>query len=221
MHHTLSLGLANLIYRLQDVISWHINSRITDVRRNMRGCLIVNPQGIEPTSLDGDGDVYLRSGVSKSGVDRWIKQLDMRDTTQGHLADADILGKIMQVVTGVNDNIMGQYNTGRRSAQEARTVLSGAAGRMKLHGHLLWDSLFGPLGRMMLSNSRQELSFESYSRVIGGNPEELQDRFAAFQGTPEEVITGDDYFTFNSTLSTEKGFMAQSLQDLLAVILQN
>src|ERR1043165_4345412 len=30
MHQTVSLGLADLIYRLQDVISWHINSRITD-----------------------------------------------------------------------------------------------------------------------------------------------------------------------------------------------
>lgn len=221
MQHTVNTGLAELIYRLQDVISWHINSRITDVRRNMRGRLIVDPGGVETSSLDGDGDVYLRSNVSKAGVDRFVKQLDMRDTTQGHLQDADILGKIMQVVTGVNDNIMGQYNTGRRSAQEARTVLSGAAGRMKLHGYMIWESGIAPLGKMMLSNLRQSLSFESYARAIGGRPEEQQARFEAFQGTPEEVICGDDYFIFDSTLQSEKGFMAQSLQDLLAVILQS
>jgi hypothetical protein len=221
MHHTLTLGLADLIYRLQDVITWHINSRITDVRRNMRGRLIVDPSGVDTVSLDGDGDVYLRSGVSRAGVDKWLKQLVMADVTQGHLNDADILGKIMQTVTGVNDNIMGQYNQGRRSAQEARTVLSGAAGRMKLHGALIWDGSCAPIGRMMLTNSRQSLSFGEFQAVIGGDPTELQQRYEQFKGTPQEVIRGADFFTFDSTLQSEKGFMAQSLQDLLAAILQS
>ena len=221
MQHTVSLGLADLIYRLQDVISWHINSRITDVRRNLRGRYIIDPGGVDTNSVDSDGDVYLRSNVSKAGVDRFIKQLDMRDVTQSHLTDAEVLGKIMQVVTGVNDNIMGQYNQGRRSAQEARTVLSGAAGRMKLHGYLIWEKALAPLGKQMLSNSRQSLSFEAFARIIGGLPAEAQQRYSAFQGTPEEIICGDDYFTFDSTLASEKGFTAQALQDLLSVILQS
>lgn len=221
MHHTVTFGLADLIYRLQDVISWHINSRITDVRRNMRGRLVVDPGGVETTSLDGDGDIYLRSNASKSDVRRWVTQLDTRDVTAGHLNDAEILGKIMQVVTGVNDNIMGQYNQGRRSAQEARTVLSGAAGRMKLHGSLIWATGLAPLGQMMLSNLRQSLSPEVFMRVIGGDPNEAQLRYQAFKGLPEEVVMGDDYFTFDSTLQSEKGFMAQSLQDLLTAILQS
>jgi hypothetical protein len=166
--------------------------------------------------------------VSRAGVDKWLKQLQISDVTQGHLNDADILGKIMQSVTGVNDNLMGQYNQGRRSAQEARTVLSGAAGRMKLHGALIWDSGCAPIGRMMLSNSRQSLSVDEFLAVIGkpdpNDPQavqEMQARYDTFKGTPEEVVRGADYFTFDSTLQSEKGFMAQSLQDLLAAILQS
>ena len=222
MHHTLTLGLADLIYRLQDVITWHINSRVTDVRRNMRGRLIIDPQGVDTSSVDGEGDIYLRKAVSKSGVDRWIKQLATADTTSGHMNDAELLGRLMQVVTGVNDNLMGQYNSGRRSAQEARTVLGGAAGRMKLHGHLIWDGGLGPLGKMMLSNSRQSLSESEFMKAVGtGQADEVHQRYIQFKGTPEEVITGDDYFTFDSTLASEKGFMAQSLQDLLGAILQS
>lgn len=217
MHHTVNLGLADLIYRLQDVITWHINSRITDVRRNMRGRLVVDPAGVDTVSLDGEGDIYLRKSASKSGVDRWVKPLDMRDVTMGHMTDAELLGKLMQVVTGVNDNLMGQYNSGRRSAQEARTVLGGAAGRMKLHGHLIWDQGLGPLGKMMLSNGRQSLSEELFTRLIG-NSEDAAQRYLAFKGTPEEVICGDDYFTFDSTLASEKGFTAQALQELLVAI---
>jgi len=68
-------------------------------------------------------------------------------------------------------------------------------------------------------NLRQNLSFESFRRVIGTKADEV--RFAEFQGTPEEVICGDDYFVFDSTLASEKGFMAQSLQELLGIILSN
>jgi hypothetical protein len=219
MHQTVNLGLADLIYRLQDVISWHINARITDVRRNMRGRLIIDPTGVEDSSIDGDGDIYLRAGAGKSGVDRWVKQLQMSDTTTGHMVDAELLGKIMEVVTGVNGNAMGQYNSGRRSAQEARTVASGAAGRMKLHGHLIWDTGIAPTGRQMMSNSRQALSFESFQKAISKDAD--QARYEQFKGTPEEVITGDDYFTFDSTLASEKGFIAQSLQELLVAIIAN
>ena len=217
MHRTITLGLADLIYRLQDVITWHINSRITDVRRNMRGRLVIDPSGVDTASLDSEKDIYLRSGVSKSGVDRWVKQLDVRDTTQAHMADAELLGKIMQVVTGVNDNLMGQYNSGRRSAQEARTVLGGASGRMKLHGHVIWEGGLAPLGRMMLSNSRQALSADEFVKIVGQD-DDIQQRYLQFKGTPAEVVTGDDFMVFDSTLSSEKGFTAQALQELLVAI---
>jgi hypothetical protein len=92
---------------------------------------------------------------------------------------------------------------------------------MKLHGYMIWETGIAPIGKMMLSNLRQSLSFEAFARAIGGRPEEQQVRFQAFQGTPEEVICGDDYFLFDSTIQSEKGFMAQSLQDLLSVILQS
>lgn len=240
MHRTVNLGLADLIYRLQDVITWHINSRITDVRRNMRGRNVIDPAGVETKSLDGEGDIFLRKSASKSGVDRWIKQLPVTDVTSGHMADADTLSKIMEVITGVNGNAMGQYNSGRRSAQEARVVTAGAAGRMKMHGHLIWESSLGPLAQMMLSNSRQSLSFESFQRLVGvikddpmmmdpatgmatpgmSGQQKLDQAYTEFKGTPEEVICADDYAIFDSTLSSEKGFAAQTLQELIGLILQ-
>lgn len=218
MHQTVNMGLADLIYALQDVITWHINARITDVRRNMRGRLIIDPSGVTD-SVDGEGDIYLRKGMGKAGIDRFVKQLNTVDVTQGHLQDADILGKIMEVVTGVNGNAMGQYNSGRRSAQESRTVTAGASGRMKMHGHLLWDDMLAPTGRKMLSNSRQSLAFDTFQRACGANA--TPERYAAFRGTPQEIVAGDDYFTFDSTLSSEKGFIAQSLQELLTAIIAN
>jgi hypothetical protein len=220
MHQTVSLGLADLIYRLQDVITWLINARVTDVRRNLRGRHIVNPTIIDTKSMDGEGDIFLRKGANPAMMERAIKPLDVNDVTRGHFADADVLGKIMQVVTGVNDNAMGQYNSGRRSASEARVVTAGAAGRMKMHGQLIWETSLGRLGRLMLSNLRQSLSLESFAMVIGEDPM-LEQRYTLWKGTPQDVIAGADYFTFDSTLQSEKSFIAQSLQELLVAIMGN
>jgi hypothetical protein len=220
MQQTVAMGLADLIYRLQDVITWLINARVTDVRRNLRGRNVINPAFIDTKSLDSEGDIYMRKGANPAMMDRAIRPLDVNDVTRGHFTDADALGKIMEVVTGVNANAMGQYNTGRRSASEARVVTAGAAGRMKMHGQLIWDTSLGRLGRLMLSNLRQSLSLEAFQGAVGMDPM-IQARYEAFKGTPEEVIAGGDYFTFDSTLQSERGFVAQSLQELLVAVINN
>lgn len=228
MHHTLSLGLADLVYHLQDVISWLINSHIKSVRRVIANRLIIDPKLIETKTLDGDGDIYMRKSVSIP-LDQAVGQLKTQDVTAAHMDNAQMLGQMMEAVTGCNGNMQGQYSEGRRSAYQSRVVTAGAAGRMKLHAHLIWESCFGRMGRHLLSNQRQSLSFDSFARLIGTvqpSQDELaqgidpvQARFAAFQGTPAEVICSDDFFVFDSTLSSEKGFMAQSLQELLSTIL--
>ena len=220
MQQTVALGVADLIYRLQDVITWLINARVTDVRRNLRGRNIVNPAFIDTKTLDSEGDIYLRKGANPAMIERAIRPVDVNNVTQGHFSDAEALGKIMEVVTGVNANAMGQYNSGRRSASEARVVTAGAAGRMKMHGQLIWDTSLGRLGRLMLSNLRQSLSLESFTSVVGVDPM-IQARFETFKGTPEEVIGGGDYFTFDSTLQSERSFVAQSLQELLVAVINN
>ena len=215
MHHTVTLGLADLIYRLQDVITWYVNAHVTSVRRVMNNRLLVNPMLVDTKSLDGEGDIYLRAGTNAAFLDRAIKQLQVQDVTSGHMGDVEMLGRLMEVVTGVNGNAMGQYNSGRRSATESRNVNAGAAGRMKMHGSLIWETSLNKLGQMMLSNSRQSLSTTSFTKITGATDPERHKQFA---GTPEEVICGDDYFSFDATLSSERGFMAQSLQDLLSTL---
>lgn len=229
MHRIVNFGLADLIYPIQDAISWFINSHITSVRRVIGNRLIIDPKIVETKTLDGEGDIYLKKGYG-GPLDRAVGQLRVQDVTGGHMGDADTLNKITEMVTGVNGNAMGQYNSGRRSAQEARVVTAGAAGRMKMHGQLLWESALGQMGKQMHSNLRQSLSFESFNRIVGSafaapqgtDPEAfMSQRYAAYKGTPEDVICGDDFFMFDSTLASEKGFIAQSLQELLVSVMTN
>lgn len=229
MHETVTMGLGDLVYRLQDTISFFLNSRVKSVSQFLRNRLIVHPSLVETKTLDSEGDIYIRKGVGAAlPPERAIGQLRLTDVTAGHLSDVQVLMQLMQIVTGVNENAMGQFNGGRRSATEARNVASGAASRMKMHAQLIWESGLGRLGRLMVSNLRQGLSYESFQAVIGdGNIDpasgqsDLPSRFGAFRGTPKEVAYGGDYFVFDSTLESEKGFIAQSLQELLTAAMSN
>lgn len=225
MHKLVNQGLSELIDKLQSVITWYINSHITAVRRVINNKLVVDPMGVEMKSVeDPDSPVILlKANAARTGVSKWIEQVKVQDVTSGHMSDSEMLMKLMQIVTGINDNAQGQYNNGRRSATEARAVTSGAAGRLKMHAAVLHEGGLAPTGGMMLSNLRQGISVETFSRVVGKElpPEELQDRYTRFKSTIEDIVGGDDFFVFDGTLQSEKGFIAQSLQELLVAIISN
>jgi hypothetical protein len=136
--------------------------------------------------------------------------------------DSALLQQLMGIITGVNDNAMGQYNGGRRSATEARVVTSASAGRMKMAAMLMFESAFAPLGQMHLSNLRQSLSWEMFKRIMGTSATvPLEALYARFQGEPEDIISSRDYFIMDTQLAAEKGYVAQSLQELLGLVLSN
>lgn len=226
-HHLINQGLCEVIDKLQSTISWYISSHVRAVNNVINNKLVVDPMGVNMKSLEDPEQpfILLQKNAARQGVDKWIQQIKVQDTTSGHMADAQVLTTMVQLVTGINDNAQGQYNSGRRSATEARAVTAGAAGRLKTHAELNWTNVFQPLGHMMLTNARQMMSIETFIRIIGqpkpGQEEQYAARFAAFKGTLEDLVGGDDFFVFDSTLSSEKGFVAQSLQELFVAIIAN
>ena len=227
-HHQLcGQGLAEVLDKMQHTVSWLVSSHIRAVTNVINNKVVVDPAGVNMKSLEDPQSpfILLNKNASRQGVDRWVQQLKVQDTTAGHMQDAQLMAQMMQVVTGINDNAQGQYNSGRRSATEARAVTAGAAGRLKTHAELNWTSVFQPLGHMMLTNSRQMLSLESFMRICGrpkpGEEQIYLARFTAFKSTLEDLVGGDDFFVFDSTLSSEKGFIAQSLQELWIALITN
>lgn len=222
MHKLVNFGLPELVDKLQSLVSWYLNSHVRSVTNVIKNKLVVDPTGVESKSLlDPDSPfILIKKNASRQGVQNWVSQIKVQDVTAGHMGDAELVTKIMQVVTGINDNAQGQYNSGRRSATEARAVTAGAAGRLKTNATVIWSDAFEPMGQMMLTNSRQALSIESFRRIVG-NAVDLDARFQQFKGTLEDIVGGDDFFVFDSTISSEKGFVAQSLQELLIAIISN
>ena len=219
MHQDLAIGLADTIFAMQDVVSYLINSRLTSVRRSLEQNLVVDPSKIDMSTVENRSPYILTKKVAhNSRVSDYVHQLQYIDTTASHLGDADTIMKIMNIITGVNENAMGVVSSGRRSATELRAANGGAAARMKVVTKLIWTDQFANLGRKMQLNLRQGLSMESYVKILG--PESLE-RYEAFHPPIQELVGVEDHFTFDATVESEKGYTAQSLQDLLQVMLSS
>lgn len=218
MHQHIGQSIADSIDPIQEVISFLINARLMANKKGLENNMIVDPGMIDMASLESRSPwILTKKGAPKLGVDRFAKQLQFNDYTSGNFNDAEVLMKVMQVVTGVNENAMGQFHGGRRSATEARAVNSGSAARMKVTAKLLWDCAFTPLGQKMLCNHRQGITYPGWQKIIGDNTEE---RFQQFKPTdPSDLIGKVDHFVHDATLQSEKGYIAQSLQELVSAMM--
>ena len=217
----INFGLAEILGPLQDSITWFINARITSVRKVISNRFVVDPSGIEVKDLtDRNPVIRLKKTMAGSGVDRYIQQLKVQDVTQSHLNDCTYLTKYGQEATGITDTILGQFAGGRRSASEARAVAPAAAGRLLLTAHGIWDSALLPMGQKLLSNLRQGLDEPTLINVVGLS--RLQTDALAAQGamtftqvTKEHLAGNYDFLVFDGTLPSERGMVAQALQELL------
>jgi hypothetical protein len=218
IHEKNNSGLAELINDLQELVGWFVNSRVSAVSKTIDNWLVADPRGVDMNTIESRARVIMLKQGATQGVDKYIKQLAVQDTTTRHMDDASTLIQLMQTVTGVNENAMGQYNGGRRSATEARAVIQGASGRMRNLAVLLWQGVLAPLGRQLVLNQRQGLSQEQFIKVVG---EERAELYPAFNQPISKLLGSYDLFVFDSTSPSEKSFLAQSLQELLTIVLTN
>jgi hypothetical protein len=215
MNELCSLSLADTIDQLQSVITWFINARITSVRKVIQNYLVVDTEGIEIKDLENRNPVIrLKAGAGRQGIDRWIKQLAVTDVTTNHIGDAKFLQELVQLTTGINENMLGQFHSGRRSASEARNVMSSAASRLKMIATLIFRMCLEPMGRKMISNLRDGLDEETMVKVVGINKTAAGgSEFAPV--TKKDLVGSYDFDVFDGTLPSEKGATADVLQGLV------
>lgn len=220
-HHRINPGWAETTNSLQSVLTWFINSHVTSVRKVIQNRLLVDPEGVYMEDIRERRPVIrLRPTASRAGVERFVKQLEVQDVTQNHLKDAQFINDLIQLTTGINDNALGQYFTGRRSATESRNVNNAAASRLLVYAKLIWIDLFRPLGEKMLSNHRQGLDETTFVKVFGETADPT--RFSEFKKVTKEDLLGDyDFKIFEGTSPSERLSQAATLSELLSTLLQN
>lgn len=221
-HMLLNEGLAELVAPLQETATWFINSHIKNVKQQLYGGLLAVDQGqVEMSDLQNRSPVIrMKPGAMARGIDNVIKQIPITDSTSNHVNDVETLWKFVQVLSGASENAMGQYSGGRRDATQSRAVNQGAAARLKTVISVLWESFYEPAGRQMLFNLQQSLTLETFQKIVGKKAD--QARFDSFcKRNIGPSLDDYDFNVFDGTLPSEKGYIAQSMQEIFLSLMEN
>ena len=227
IHHWMGDGLAGSIDKLQNVVSWFVNTRIMSVRRNLDHQLIYDPNFIDSQALKSRAPmVPLKRSVGRRKLTDAVLQLQVGDVTSGHLNDAQQMMELTNLVTGVNESAMGAIHGGRRSASEHRAANQGASARMRMIGTNMFNQCLRPMAHKLLMTLRQSVEQETFERVIGRpNPLDVtavtnqQRQWELFKADPAHLASGEDYFVLDTLNPSEKVHMAQSLSELFKVLM--
>lgn len=226
-HKNINESLADICDQVQNLITWLINSHVTSIRSTMDGGkFIVDPAGVDIKSLESRSPyIFLKKNASQTGIDRYIKQFEVKDITAGYMGDVSQLKDMLENITGQSSIMQGQYSAGRRDATQSKAVIQGGSARGKLLLSGIWDTSFVSLGKQMIANNRQEMDIETFTRIIGVQTDptkpSTEQLFQLFQADPMTIATAEDFFVFDGTLPSEKSYLAQSLQEILMQIMQS
>lgn len=212
-----SKGVSGVTERMQEIIDWLYNSRIDAVTRTLDNQIIIDPQIVDPEEFKKGGRIIVATkNATRKSLREAVFPLPIVDSTTAHIADAQALASMIPQITGVSENMMGQYHSGRRSAREAGAVTQAAASRMIMAYKLLWSMVYEPIGLGMLRNSRYALPKERF--IQNGNDETLYKDYSA---DAKKIIESSDFFVMEGLLPGEKLTMAGQVRETLSMLMTN
>lgn len=206
-------GLMDVLRDSSAILNWLFDSHIYNVRKAINNMFVVDPLRINVNDLlKGDAGRLIRVNPGFQGMDikSGIQQLQVHDVTQTHMQDVKVVMDIMQKITGINDNMLGQLYQGRKSATEVRTASSSGANRLQTL--CSWQSAVGweKLARMLVSNTQQYMSNEQKVKIAGGimSAEDLTVR-------PEDIVGFYSFIPVDGTLPIDRFALSQVWQGFL------
>ena len=207
-HSLFSRSMLEITKPLNDVLTWLINTHFYNVRKSLNDQFVADPSRVVMKDLinpDPGKLIRLKPAAYGQDVRTMVSQLPVQDVTRSHLNDAGYITDLLARVTGVNDNIMGAVNTGRRSATEVRSSTTFGINRLKTTAEYYSSMGFGPWTSQLVQTTQQFMSDERAYRIVGdlavGNP----DRF--INVTPSDISGFYDWVPIDGTLPVDR--MAQ------------
>lgn len=163
---------------LGNALSWLLNSHMFNVRAALNNQLVVDPSRLMVSDMVGPNPgklIRMKPSAYGQDVRNMIYQLPVQDITRANVSDMEMVASLLQRTAGINDNMMGQVNSGRRTATESRATNTMGISRMKTLVEYQSSCAYGPLAQLLLQNSQQYYSAPLKLRIVGDrladNPE--------------------------------------------------
>lgn len=201
---------------LNDTLTWLFNAHMHNVRKTLNNELIVDPSKIEMKDLlDPKAGKIIRLKPDAYGTDpkQAVSQLQVVDITRSHIADSQVVIRLLNFLMGVSENMMGGPTVGgRRTATENRLAAGFGSSRLKISSEFWSAQGWSPLAQKIVQNSQQYYDTERMFRVAGP----LLQRAKAFINVDPSAIVGFyDYVPIDGTMPIDRYAMAALWKELM------
>lgn len=226
LHVPLNDGLAQTIDGLQSLMNWFLNSHVDNVRKVINDVILVDQEAVYIEDIEARRTVWrMKPGYGRQGIDKFVKQFNVMDVTQNHVADAANIFQMIQRTTSVNDNVMGMQLPTRRTATEVQNMQRLASVRMKLQTSLAFIQGIRPLAEQMIQNTQAFMSQEMFVRLSGAlaisegiDPNDQAGLLYAVK--PEDIQGQFDIVPVDNNTAMDRQQMGKTLEGFLMSLLK-
>jgi hypothetical protein len=210
-----SRGMLEVAKPLNDVLSWLFNSHFYNVRKALNDQLVVDPSKINMKDLKEGGPgriVRLNPSFYGTDVRTVLYQIPLVDVTTGHIRDSELVTKLLEIVLGVNANIMGQLAPGgRKTATEVRTSSSFGINRLKTFAEYSSALGWAPLAQVLLQNTQQLYEETKQFRIAG----DLMGGRKFMSISPADIRGFYDFIPVDGTMPVDRFAQANLWKEIL------
>ena len=184
-HSLVPISKLEVVQGLQDAINWLYSSHVTNVRKAINDMLIYDPTLINPDDIKNPEPGKLirmrRVAFGRGVMDEAIKQLDVKDVTQSHLADIGMLMNVSDTVSGAIDIVKGvrRRTSERVSATEASGLMNAALSRLEHDARITALQSHMGLAEFFAEHTIQYMKRDVWVKVTGDISSRLGKEFGS------------------------------------------
>lgn len=215
-----SRGLPEVIEPLQNTMDWLVNSHMYAVRKTMNNQFYGDPSRIVMSDFDSPRQGgFIRATPAAYGTDitKALQQLPVVDLTRGHMQDLPTFDMFSQRASGVNEQMMGQVNSGgRKTAQEIRSSSTFGVNREKTICEFMGVMGWNPLAQRFVQNSQQYFDSSTKLRIVGDLAMEAGQNFLMVD--PQAIAGFYDMIAVDGTMPIDRFAQANLWQQIFAQV---
>lgn len=215
-HALFSRSMLEVMKPLNDTLTWLLNTHFYNVRKSLNDQFVVDPSKVVMKDMtDPNPGRLIRLKPSAYGTDvrLAIQQLMVADITKTHVNDAQMVMEMLQRVTGVNDNLMGMLNSGRKTATEVRSSTTFGINRLKTTTEYMSAMGFAPWTQQLVQTTQQFFDDERKFKIVGDAAQFMTDRFIKVK--PDDIAGFFDFVPVDGTLPVDRFAQVQTWNQIL------
>lgn len=215
-----------MLYGLQTILNFMMNSHVSNVRKAINDMLIVDPSLINILDLKDPQPgklIRMRRSAWGRGVENAVKQLKVEDVTKQHISDSAYIIDLFQRCSAAADSIMGiiERKGERVSAAEATGARASALSRLAKAARIVSLQAMHDIGYMFASHTVQLMEKPLWVNTSGRWGEKLAATYGAgverIQVLPESINVDFDLMMRDGSMPNGEG---QVWTDLFRTITQ-